>query len=343
MNFKQPEIDRFLKSPDKDVRCVVLFGSNEGMISDLAQKFAATVCSDLNDAFRITTFNMDELEKDFGTLYGEYNAVSLMGGRRVIFIKNANNNLTKPLKDLMQTSSSDTFLVITSTSLNTKSSLITYLKDEDFAAVIGCYDDREENMASVARQFFINNGITIASDALEILCQRLSADRKASAGELEKLQTYIGVRKNIVAQDVIKAVSDTSNSSMEDFCFYVAGGQMQKALHAYQSLLNEGSEAVQLIRALTYHFLKILECIAKIEAGNTPDAAASGLKPPLMWFRKTEFTSQLKIWKRKAVLDVLSLLYKAEQDCKTTGVPTDSVGSWTVMQITGAAKKMKFA
>lgn len=341
MNFKEPDIARFLKSPDSSVKCVLLFGSNEGMIADLAEKFALSACSDLNDAFRVTTFEMDALEKDFGLLCGEYNAVALLGGRRVIFIKNANNNLTKPLKELMQTSVSDTLLVMTSTSLNTKSSLVTYLKDEDFAAVVGCYDDREENITSTARRFFVENGITIAPDALEILSQRLSADRKASAGELEKLQTYIGARKNIVADDVIKAISDTSSSSMEDFCFYTASGETQKALHAYQALLNEGEETVQLIRALSYHFLKLIQAVAKTEEGNTADFAASCIKPPLMWFRKAGFVMQLKIWKRKALLDVLALLYKAEKECKTTGFPAEDIGSWTVMQIAGAAKKMK--
>ena len=35
------------------MRCVLLFGSNEGMIADLSQKFMQTACEDLNDAFRV--------------------------------------------------------------------------------------------------------------------------------------------------------------------------------------------------------------------------------------------------------------------------------------------------
>lgn len=343
MNFKETDITRFLKAPDKNVRCVVLFGSNEGMIADLSAKFALSVCDDLNDAFRVATLQMEDLEKDFGALFGEYNAASMMGGRRVVFVKNANNNLTKPLKELFAGSTSDTLLIITSTSLNTKSSLVTYLKDVPFAITFGCYDDREENVSAMVRSFFVENGITIASDAMELLCQRLSADRKASEGELEKLVTYIGTRRNVTFEDVSKAVSDTSNSSIEDFCFYAASGQMQKALRAYQALLNEGEEAATLIRALTYHFLRILECCAKIEKGMTTESAVSGLRPPLVWFLKSEFVMQLKTWKRNALFDVLALLYKAEIDCKTTGLPADEIGSWTIMQITGAARKMRAA
>ncbi len=341
MNFKQADVDRFLKTPDKNVRCVLLFGTNEGMIAELSQKFMKTVSDDLTDAFLVSVLQMEAVEKDEGVLYGEYNATSMMGGRRVVLIKDVNNNLTKILKDLMQRSTSDTMLVMTSSSINTKSSLVSYLKNEDFAIVFGCYDDREENISSYVRDFFVQNKITIASDALQLLCRRLSADRKASVNELEKLVCYIGSRKNIVLEDVQKAVSDTSGSSIEDLNYFTASGQTERAINAYQFLLNEGEEPVQLLRNLSYHFYKLLECVANMENGSSADSVVSGLRPPLMFYRKADFTMQLKIWKRKALLDVLSLLYKAERDCKTTGYPAEEIGSWTVMQVSGAARKLK--
>lgn len=341
MNFKQADINRFLKTPDPNIRCVLLFGTNEGMIAELCDKFMKTVCEDLTDAFRVSVLQMEAVEKDNGLLYGEYNATSMLGGRRVVLIKDANNNLTKPLKDLMANSTSDTMLVMTSTTINTKSSLFSYLKNEDFAAAYGCYDDREENISSYVRDFFIQNNITIASDAMQLLCRRLSADRKASLNELEKLVCYIGSKKNVVLEDVRKAVSDTSGSSFEDLSYYTASGQTERAVEAYQFLLNEGEEPVQLLRNLTYHFLKLLDCVAELEKGGTTESVVSGIRPPLMFYRKSDFMMQLKIWKRKPLFDVLALLYKAERDCKTTGYPADEIGSWTVMQISGAARKLK--
>ena len=162
-------------------------------------------------------------------------------------------------------------------------------------------------------------------------------------GELEKLKTYLGTRKNVTLEDIIKVTSDASNSSTEDFCFYAASGQMDKAVKTYQSLINEGEEPASLIRAFVYHFLRLLDCVAKIENGSSAESATLSLRPPLMWFRKSEFLMQLKMWKRTAIFDVLALLYKAELECKTTSLPADEIGSWTVMQITGAARKIKAA
>ena len=59
MNYKQTDIDRFLKNPDASLKCVLLFGKNEGMIADLFKKFASSVCPDLTDAFRVAYLQMD--------------------------------------------------------------------------------------------------------------------------------------------------------------------------------------------------------------------------------------------------------------------------------------------
>ena len=240
MNYKKTDIERYFKSPDKNLRSVLIFG-----------------------------LQMDEVEKDVSLLFSEYNAASLMGGRRVVIIKDVNNNLTKPLKELFENTSSDSLLVMTSSTLNTKSSLVSYVKDASFSALISCYDDRQEDILSYVRNFFIAQNITISSDAFALLCHRLSADRKASNGELEKLITYIGSKKNITLEDVQKSVSDTAGSSFEDVCYFAATGDTQSALKAYDFLLNEGEEPVQILRQMTYHFIKLLECVAKMEKGTT--------------------------------------------------------------------------
>ncbi|MBP5615407.1 MAG: DNA polymerase III subunit delta [Alphaproteobacteria bacterium] len=343
MNYKPSDLDRYFKSPDQNIRCVLLYGTNEGMIADLAKKFVLSVAGDVDDAFLVSTLDINAVEKDVGLLFGEYQAASLMGGRRVVVIKDANNNLTKPLKELFESTSSDTLLVMTSTTLNTKSSLVSFVKDAPFGMLVGCYDDRKQDILSYVRSYFISQNITIASDAFELLCQRLSMDRKAGEGELEKLTTYIGSKKNITRDDVKQAVSDTAENSMEDMCYAAALGKMSEALHAYQFLLHEGEEPVQMLRQMTYHYLRLLEAAASIEKGSTADGAAAALRPPVMWFRKSDFVLQLKIWQKKQIFKVLALLYDAEKQCKQTGKPTDQIGEYALMQIASAAKKLKAA
>lgn len=341
MNIKPEQVDGLLKSLPSNIRGVVIYGSNEGMIATLSQQFIRAVSLDIYDAFHVSYLDMAVVSGDIGALYAEFNAQSLMGGRRVVVIKDATNVLTKPLKELLSSSSSDSLLVITSSSLKTKDSLAVMAKDESDFYGIGCYDDRDEDIVAFASKFMSQNGFKIDNTTFQLLCSRLSNDRKISANELDKLITYMGENKTISIDDVLKVISDTSASSQEDLCYYVALGQTEKAIASFNKLIFEGENPVSLIRTLSYHFMKLLDCAVKIESGETADKVVFGLRPPLMFFRKNAFLSQLRLWNRNRIMNALSLLYQTERECKTTDFPAEQAASFALMRLANGVKRFR--
>ena len=341
MIYKQVQIDRFLKKPDTSLKVVVIYGTNGGLIAEYVKNFTKAIVPDINDAFQVSNLLWENISSDVGLLAGEYGAQSLMGGRRVVIVQEVDNNLTKPLKSMLDTVNSDTLLILSSTSLNKKSSLVSLAEERDDFALIPCYEDRDEAIFATAKQMFIDGGYTINNEALQLLCSRLSNDRKSNISEIEKLMIYMGTRKNITNDDVIQVISDNSAASGDDVCYFTASGQTDKALQAYNKLLNEGSEPASIIRNLMYHFMKILGSVAQMEKGETLDAAIAKITPPIIFFRKNSFKTQVSMWKRERLLGVMELLYKAERDCKTTGMPAEEIVSYTIMQIASAAAKMR--
>lgn len=341
MNIKPEQVDGIIKSLSPDIRGVVIYGSNEGMIATLSQRFIKAVSPDIYDAFHVSYLEMTDISADIGALYAEYNAQSLMGGRRVVVIKEATNLLTKPLREMLDTSKSDSLLVITSSSLKTKDSLAIMAKDESNFYGIGCYDDRDEDISAFVSKFIAQHGYHIDNTAFQLLCSRLSNDRKISLNELEKLVTYMGQNKSIEINDIITAISDTSASSQEDLCYFVAQGMTEKVLAAYNRLLFEGENPVSIVRTISYHFMKLLDCVIKMEKGETADKVVSGLRPPLMFFRKNAFLTQLRLWNRSRVLSALSLLYQTERECKTTDIPTEETVSFALMRIANGVKRFR--
>ena len=152
---------------------------------------------------------------------------------------------------------------------------------------------------------------------------------------------YLGDRKNVTIADVKAAVSDVAGANYDDFCYYVAGGEVAKAEAVFERLLKEGEEPSTIIRQLTYHFNKLLSCAALLESGNSADEAIKSLRPQLMFYRKDAFKNQLKIWQRERLLGAVSMLYDCERDCKTTNLPAEQVASYCVMRISGAARKLR--
>ena len=341
MNIKPEQVDGIVKALPPHIRGVVIYGSNEGMIATLSQQFIKAVSPDIYDAFHVSYLEMSDISADIGALYAEFNAQSLMGGRRVVVIKEATNLLTKPLRELLSESSSDSLLVITSQSLKTKDSLAVLAKDEDDFYGIGCYDDRDKDISAIASEFMDKNGFKIEPNAFQLLCSRLSNDRKISQNELDKLITYMGNKKTISVEDIKTVISDTSASSQEDLSYFVALGQTDKVIAAYNRLIFEGENPVTIIRAVSYHFMKLLDCAVKMEKGETPLKIISGFKPPLIFFRKDPFVAQLKLWNRGRVLSALALLYQTERECKTTDIPAEETASFALIKIANGVKKFR--
>ena len=341
MNYKDTDIVRYLKSPDLGIKCVVIYGTNEGKVSEYCSQFAKTVCENLNDAFRVVSLNMDLINKDVGVLFGEYNAQSLLGGRRVIIVKDVTDVITKHLKTLFEENKSDTLLILSSSSLNTKSSLVLLGKDRPDFAVIGCYEDREKDIKSFVREYLIKNQITISEEATDLLCARLSNDKKANLGEMDKLITYLGTRRNIEIDDIKIAICDTSCSSVEDLSYFIGTGQTQKAIESYKQLINEGLEPVTIVRSISNHFLNLLNYSYNLSQGKRADEIIASIRPPVMFYRKDDLRLQINIWNKSSVLDAVALLYQCEKDCKTTNFPAQEILSYTIMQLCGASKKLR--
>lgn len=340
MIYKQAQIDKYLKKPDLAVKAFVIYGSNDGLVNEYVKKLIQTVSKDLYDPFSVVYFNCADVLADIGSLFSEYTSQSLMGGRRVIVVKDADNNLTKHLKTMFDGTPSDTLVIISSTSLNKKSSLVTLAEEREDMGLIACYEDRDEDIFATARSMFVENGLTITNEALQLLCSRLSNDRKTNLGEIEKLITYMGDKKNVSTDDIQICISDQSAASGDDVCYFAANGQTDKALKAFRKLVNEGNEPISIIRSLSYHFNKILTVKAFMEKGDTLDKAVFKLVPKIIFFRESSFKKQVSIWPRERVLSVLELLFKAEKDCKTTNMPVEEIASYTIMQIASAASKL---
>ncbi len=337
MIYKQAQIEKYLKKPDEAVKCWIVYGSNDGLVNEYVKKFIMSVCTDIYDPFQVAYLDCEDVLSDPGKLIGEFNSQSLMGGRRVVVVKDADNNLAKHLKTLFDNSKSDTLVVVYSMSLTKKSSLVKLGEDDASFGIIACYEDRDEDIYATVKSLFLQNGMTIANDAMQLLCARLSNDRKSNLGEIDKLITYMGSKKNVTAEDVGQIISDTSSSNTDDVCFFAAGGMKEKTMQAFQKLIGEGTDPTVIIRSLVYHFNRLLTCVAFIENGDSTDKAVARLTPRVIFFRENSFKRQLSLWSKDKMFSVLELLYKCERDTRRNNMPAEELVSYTLMQIASAA------
>lgn len=339
MNFKPAQIESFCKNPDSAVKCIVFFGNNEGEMSLLQKKCAEAVCGSTEDAFRYTVLQMENIAKDGREVYAEFHAQSLFGGRRVVAVQNADANLALAVKKMLPETPSENLLILCSSSYNTKSALITWAKERQDIITVGCYEDREADIAQEASAMLQARGLLADKATLQVLCARLSPDKRVNQSEIDKLEMYMGERKTVTIADVQNAVSDVAGANIEDLCYFVAGGAVKKALDIYNRLLKEGESAATLVRAAEYHFCRLLECEAQIAAGKSVEEIIAAQH--LMFYRKDEFKKQLKMWNKEQLLSALSMLCECERDCKSNNIPEDEVAGYAFLRLAKFGAKMR--
>ena len=340
MNIKPAQFEKFCQHPDNAIKCIVIFGTNEGAITFWRDKCITAICGSLDNAFQYCSLDMENISKDGREIYAEFHAQSLMGGRRIIVVKNANNNLTDFLKNMLANTNSENLLLLSSSSLNKKSSLVSWAEKCNDTLLLACYEERESDISEQVARILNEKGLIADIPTMQLLCSRLSPDSKLNKSEIDKLQIYLGERKNITAADIFNAISDVAGADFEDLCYLVANGNAKKSYAAFNRLLKQGEEPATIIRQIEYHFGRLLSCVALLEQGKSLDDAIKSLRPPVIFYRKNDFTKQLRIWNKDFLLSALNLLYECERDCKTTNYPAEQCAGQVILRLTSTIQKL---
>src|ERR1700722_19220757 len=101
MIVKAGEADRFAAGPPKDLGVALVFGPDAGLVQERAEKLLKSVVPDLTDAFNVADLSEATLLADPARLSDETAAISMMGGRRVVRVRGAGNDLADLFESFM--------------------------------------------------------------------------------------------------------------------------------------------------------------------------------------------------------------------------------------------------
>ena len=340
MKFNQALYRTFLAKPNPKIKAILVYGPDEGAVHETALELAKTVVNDLKDPFRVTSLTPASFKNTPSILLYEASAIPLMGGRKLILINEADNNITNQINDFINLYNGDSFVVISAGNLLKTSSLRKLAESSENMAAISCYSDDNETLKKLITEQLKINGKKISLDAINWLTENLGADRAITRNEISKLITFIGDKTDINLEDVMNIIGDGSATSMEDLIFATGEGNFNNMNKALNKIFYEDENAaVSIIRATIYHFQRLHLVKTNINNGMRGEEALHLLFPPINFKREPSFKKQIQIWSPEKIFNVLKLLVDTEKECKTTGTPAELICSRTLMQITLLANK----
>ncbi|WP_413204513.1 DNA polymerase III subunit delta [Rhodospirillum sp. A1_3_36] len=321
MKLSGSAIDGFLKRPNPDIRAVLVYGPDEGLVRERIDRLMRTVIDDLKDPFRVFELTGDDLKADPARLSDEAAALSLTGGRRVGRVRQITDQHANSLKSYLDHPIGDSLVVLQGGDLGPRSSLRKLFEGAKAAASLPCYSDEGRGLETVIRDMLAQAGLSAHGDVIEYLATHLGGDRGVTRSELDKLITYCGPQGQITLEDALACIGDTAQIGMDALINAVGQGNTADALRALDRLTQEGTNAVAILRSLSRHFTRLHLVAGLLAQGRSIDQAMGALKPPVLFKTKTTFQNQAQGWSPTRLAMALDLLLEAEKDAKSSGLP----------------------
>lgn len=332
MKITGARVERFLRQPEPEIIAVLVFGPDQGLARERAQALVRLVVDDPGDPFRVVELTGAAVKSDPPRLIDEAAALSMTGGRRVIWVREATDGISEIFETLLK-SGSDSFVIAQAGNIGPKSSLRKLFEKAGNAAAIGCYEDDGAALAAIIRETLARHGLVATAEASAYLADNLGGDRMISRNELEKLALYVGGTDaggdkgkggppgSVALEDAMACIGDSAAMSLDAVAYATAGGDSQELDRALERAYMEGTSPVGVLRAVQRHLQRLHFALGLVKKGEAEDKAIQGLRPPVIFKFKARFRAQIGFWRNGRLADALELLTEAEIDCKSTGFP----------------------
>jgi DNA polymerase-3 subunit delta len=325
MKLTTRQIEPFLKAPDPKVRVVLIYGPDDGLMRARARALGQKIVADLNDPFNVSVLKSDEIKDDPARLFDEANAISMMGGARLVRIEDGKDGLAPALKSYLEKPSHETLVIIEAGDLGAKSALRKLCEGAKNAAALPCYVADAKGLLGFIRASLAEDGFTATPDALNWLADNISGDHGRVMSEIAKLKIYMNKDKRIDLSHVQAACGSGGTMAMDDFVYNLAGKNAADMLRAFSLLNEEGLPEIAMIRALQNHLRRLHLTKCRITKGMATEQAMKMLHPPVFFKYEAAFHSQLQRWTEPALRDAMTKVSDLEARCKQTVTPVESV------------------
>ena len=290
--------------PPDGIEALLIYGPNAGLARERAKAAVTFAVEDLTDSFRLCELQAKDVSDDPARLADELGALSLAGGRRAVWLRDAADGLAKTVTDALQTEFGDTLLVIEAGNLGPRSSLRKLFEKESHLGAIPCYDDDQDTLGDYVSGFLREHNAAIDSDALYWLMERLGSDRMQVRNELEKLVLYASGdgpsvpegEIRIGLETVMESSGDAGVWSLDQLAEAVAGGELTHIDRFLQLAFEQGNQPIAALRAVARRFVQLHFVVGSAAGGGAVDKLIGALRPPIFFKHRQAFRTQATRW-----------------------------------------------
>jgi DNA polymerase-3 subunit delta len=324
VQVKPADADRLLARPDTAVRVVLIYGDDEGLVSERANRFAAAVAGKDGEHLRL---DMAALSEDPGRLVDEANSIPMFGGQRAISLRvSGNRSIEDALAALLATPPKDSWVIVIAGELRKSSPLRKLVEESRNAWAVPCYADTARDLDRLIDDETRAAGVAIAPEARELLKTLIGSDRLMSRAEVQKLCLYAIGSPGITADDVRALIGDGGVAALDETVDALASGDAAALDRGYRRLVSSGTPGFVVAGAAQRHFNFLEKARAALDDGQSPDSVVRSAVPPIYPFsRQPAVARQVERWAPARIERALAMLDTAVRDSRLNGNLADEI------------------
>ena len=316
MKLDARRLPAFLRDPGA-TRLVLLHGDDEGLVRQRADALTKAVVGAKDDPFRVAWLAREE----HGRLAEEASAIAMLGGRRVVRVRDAGDALAAAAAEVVKAAGDSLVVMEAGGALPARSKLRALVEASPEGAAIACYPEEGRALSDRIASGLGAAGISVDPDALGYIVDRMGSDSAAVGGEIDKLILYAGEERRLELEDVRACVGDAGAVAFDDAVFAAASGDAAAADRALERALAEGVAPVAVARGVLGHLAKLHLARGRMAEGASAEDAARGVRPPVFFKRLPEFIRALRHWDLIKLAQAMRETRRVEFLCKQTGSP----------------------
>jgi DNA polymerase-3 subunit delta len=312
-------IGRSVDQPAPDVRFYLFYGPDEAQSRALASR--------LLEALGATKFLMTggAVRADPASLVDEAGAMSLFGGKRVVWIEPATKDIEEGVAALLEAPPGESPVVAIAGALPKTSALLKLAESSPQALAFAAYapegQDAERMVIEIGRRY----GLKISPPVAARLADSAGNDQAIVAQELQKLALYIEASphapKDLDHTAIDEIGADSAEGDFQRLADLALSGEINDLSEELARMPSGGSEAIPVVRSLQRRLLMLAPARARVEHGERVDAVMTSLGRALFWKDKAKVQRMLSKWSAEDLATVAERAGKLERSLMFTAAP----------------------
>lgn len=317
MKIPTKEIDNFIKKVPSEVRSILLYGPDSGLVS-ARQKLIE------KNYIIAGKFKYEQVKSNPSLITDSLRSISLFGEDltkgKIAIIEVNGVSLAEPLATIVKESNFKGIMLFIGGDLGTDSSLRKiFEKGQKQLASIACYCEDQLAVARIVNDHFRCHGITTEPGLVQQISHSIQlGNHELIIREIEKIILFLGEKKHASFNDLAEYLENQEEVSFDRLCYKLSLKQKEEVENLYYKLRNEGHSPVSIVRFIARHFYRIYQVRILLDQGKSEEFAIDNLQPQVFFKQLPDFNKSVKLWNSKQLVLMLKKINELELEVKSS-------------------------